>query len=143
MSVPLDRPLYGATFGQAISRLFANYVKFSGRASRSEFWWAYLFAWILMVIGLALTLTMASPHVDPSTGQLIEDPASTLFRVIFAIAAVVIFIPQLAVTWRRFHDTDRSGGSFFISLVPFVGGILLLVWLAFGSNPAGARFDRV
>lgn len=38
----LTLPLYGATFGQAVSRFYGSYARFSGRASRSEFWWVML-----------------------------------------------------------------------------------------------------
>ena len=41
-SVPLSQPLYGATLGQAVKRYFTKYATTSGRASRSEYWWATL-----------------------------------------------------------------------------------------------------
>ena len=50
----LSLPLYGATFGQAVKRFFKNYVKFSGRASRSEFWFAYLFTILVGIIPMLL-----------------------------------------------------------------------------------------
>jgi hypothetical protein len=48
--VPLDKPLYGATFGQAISRFFKKYATFSGRASRSEYWWWVLASAIISAV---------------------------------------------------------------------------------------------
>lgn len=48
--VPLDQPLYGATIGQAFVRFWKKYVVFSGRASRSEFWWAVLITTIIGVV---------------------------------------------------------------------------------------------
>ena len=49
-TVPVGQPLYGATFGQAIKRFFRGYVVFSGRASRSEFWWAMLFTFLISLV---------------------------------------------------------------------------------------------
>ena len=40
-----------------------------------------------------------------------------------------LIIPTLAVTVRRLHDTNKSGWYYFISLIPLIGGIILLVWL--------------
>src|SRR6185312_8282818 len=48
--VPLDQPLYGASFGQAIKRFFTKYATFSGRASRSEYWWVQLFNFIIVAV---------------------------------------------------------------------------------------------
>ncbi|WP_306895831.1 DUF805 domain-containing protein [Agromyces albus] len=43
--------------------------------------------------------------------------------------------------WRRLHDTNRSGAFFFLAFIPFVGSIILLVFMLMPSDPAGARFD--
>jgi uncharacterized membrane protein YhaH (DUF805 family) len=53
------------------------------------------------------------------------------------------FVPQLALTWRRLHDTGRSGTWILLSLIPVVGWIILVVRLASRSAPSGRRFDRV
>ena len=55
---------------------------------------------------------------------------------------LAILVPFLAISWRRLHDTNRSGGYYFLAFIPFVGPIILIVLLALPSNPAGARFDR-
>ncbi|SMX99480.1 Protein of unknown function (DUF805) [Brevibacterium aurantiacum] len=50
----LSLPLYGASFGQAVKRFFKKYTHFSGRASRSEFWWMALFAFLVQLIPMIL-----------------------------------------------------------------------------------------
>jgi uncharacterized membrane protein YhaH (DUF805 family) len=54
---------------------------------------------------------------------------------------LALFLPGLAVTIRRLHDIDRSGGWFWIILVPFAGSIVLLVFALLPSTPAKNRFD--
>lgn len=54
---------------------------------------------------------------------------------------LAIIVPSIAITVRRLHDPDRSGWWYFISCVPFVGGIILLVFTLMPSDPRGARFD--
>ena len=89
------------SFGQAIVRVFSNYANFQGRARRSEYWYFVLFYGIVMLCLSLLALI----------------PGAVLLTVIFWLGTVV---PNLAVSWRRLHDTGRSGAWVFLSLVPLV-----------------------
>ncbi|HEY5223131.1 MAG TPA: DUF805 domain-containing protein [Microbacteriaceae bacterium] len=124
---PVDVPYRGAPFGAAFVRFWKKGFTFTGRASRSEYWMAYL-ATILPVMVLYLLATF----VTTAPGFII------LIAVLYGLATL---IPGLAVVWRRLHDTNQSGAMYFLGLIPFVGGIILLVLLAQDSNPAGIRFD--
>lgn len=140
---PLWAPYYGASIGVAFSRFWRKYATFSGRASRSEFWWWYLVYLVYIVIFEIVFFSVGAGGTvaDPSSGTMSFTPA---YFVLLGIAWVVSFgmlVATLAIMWRRLHDTDRSGRYFFLSLIPLVGGIILLVFLASRSNPAGARFD--
>ncbi|KQP01748.1 DUF805 domain-containing protein [Leifsonia sp. Leaf264] len=146
-AAPLDAPLYGASFGQAVSRYWSKYATFSGRASRSEFWWSYLFIgaistvlYILLLIGLV----SGGVTTDAVTGVTTPNPSAfaIIMTIVYIVWGLAIIIPTLAISWRRLHDTNRSGGFWFIGLIPFVGGIILLVFFILDSDPAGARFDR-
>jgi len=143
-TVSLNQPLYGASFGQAVSRYFKKYATFSGRASRSEFWWVFLFNAIVgaVIWILSLTLGVAGGQVDPATNVLVPGPGFTIVMIIAALWGLGTIIPYLAVTWRRFHDTNKSGAFWFLTFIPFVGSIIVLVLLALETNPAGARFDQ-
>lgn len=89
-----------------------QYVDFSGRARRKEYWFFTLSQVILFFIALTLDYAFGTEWV---------------FYMILALATC---IPAIAVTVRRLHDTGRSGWWYLISLIPLVGGILLIVWLA-------------
>lgn len=93
-------------FTEAIASFFRNYVNFSGRASRSEFWYSILF--LCIVSGV---LSAAD-----QTGNLDE---------LWFLATV---LPSLAVTARRLHDTNRSGWLQLLVFCPPVGTIALIVW---------------
>ncbi|MET0977149.1 MAG: DUF805 domain-containing protein [Leifsonia sp.] len=139
----LAAPLYGASFGQAVSRFWSKYATFSGRASRSEFWFAYLF-----VVAVSAVLYGLSFGVGVATGSVAADGTTApgaggvVFGLVYLVWALATIIPFLAVTWRRLHDTNKSGGFYFLGLIPFVGAIIVIVLLALPSEPAGARFDR-
>ena len=53
-----------------------------------------------------------------------------------------MLVPGLALTWRRLHDTNRSGALYFLGLIPIVVPIILLVFVLIPQNPEGARFDK-
>ncbi|QEO14420.1 DUF805 domain-containing protein [Agromyces intestinalis] len=141
---PLSAPLYGATFGQAIKRFFAKYATFSGRASRSEYWWWALANAIIVAVLYVLVIVagVAGATVDPSTGLAAPGPLFVVAYALLALWGLAIIVPSLAITWRRLHDTNRSGAFYFLSFIPIVGGIILLVFTLLDSDPAGARFDR-
>ncbi|MFC5339034.1 DUF805 domain-containing protein [Leucobacter denitrificans] len=139
----LSRPLYGASIGQAFVRFFKNYAAFSGRASRSEYWWVALMlfgAWLVLAIigGIASEAMYYSSSISYSSISILE---SMLGFVVF-VGWVGIIVPSLAITWRRLHDADLAGPMFFISLVPFFGGIVLLILHALPSKVRGRRFVR-
>lgn len=95
-----------------------KYATFSGRATRSEFWWFYLFT---------LGLTWAANIVGSVSGQ---DGAS----VLGGLVSLALFLPSLAAGCRRLHDTGRSGWWQLLGIT-VIGLIPLIYWYAKeGSN---------
>ena len=165
---PLDKPYYGCPPPEAFLRFWKKYATFSGRASRSEFWW-----WMLCAVVIEFLL------------GLVEGDSS-LLTAIWSLATIV---PTVALGVRRLHDTNRRGtflavyyvamalallfilifggvaltgaigamgygggatsllgGSLImlaiLSLVGIGLGVAYIVLMALPSNPAGARFDK-
>ena len=106
------------SFGQAIKSLFVNYVNFSGRASRSEFWYATLFIFL----------------ASAATGMVDGALRTSLFQGLFGLA---VLLPNIAVQVRRLHDINRSGWWLIGLFCP--GGFLvgLGVGLGFASRSPG------
>ena len=140
---PLWAPYYGASLGTAFVRFWKKYATFSGRASRSEYWWLALISAVLgIILEIVLVSTTAGTVVVSDAGVPSFGPAYYAVITITWIISLGTLVPTLAVVWRRLHDTNRSGGYYFIALIPLVGGIILIVFLASAPVPAGARFDR-
>ncbi len=99
-------------FTDSVQTCFTKYADFNGRASRSEYWWFAL----AVALGCGILSAIA--------------PAAYF---IFALGTLV---PSVAAATRRLHDTNRSGWWQLIILVPIVGFIVLLVFLAQESRPA-------
>jgi uncharacterized membrane protein YhaH (DUF805 family) len=142
-SVPLWAPLYGASFGTAIKRFFAKYSDFTGRASRSEYWWAYLFFVIVNVVIQLIGVVFGGSGANVDAAGNVSFGAgfwvSTVLSLIWTLATIV---PWLALVWRRLHDANLAGPLFFLVLIPFVGGLIVFIFTLLGSKPEGARFDR-
>ncbi|AMM20647.1 hypothetical protein AX769_11460 [Frondihabitans sp. PAMC 28766] len=138
---PLDRPFYDAPFAAAVKRGFRKYATFSGRASRSEFWW-----WVLAtgVVQLVLSIVTEAFGYDTSTAWQhvggFQGPGDAI-NLLSSIFGLAVLVPQLALTWRRLHDVNRSGAWILIGLVPVYGWIVLIAWTCRRPVLAGRRFD--
>lgn len=113
-------------FVDAVKVGFANYVNFSDRACRSEYWYWVLF----IVIGEIVT------HIiDAVIGV----------RLTSSIFVLATFLPALAVAVRRLHDLDRSGWWILLGLIPLVGAIILIIWYCSKGTDGPNRFgaDRL
>lgn len=133
---PRHLPFYGATPAQAWDRFWKKYATFSGRASRSEYWWMALIS-----IGVGVVIEVVGFIASGGDLDLGNEELLGVGDILNYIWSLLTLVPSLAVTVRRLHDTDRSGWWILIGLVPLVGWIILIVWTASASKPAGARFD--
>ena len=109
------------SFAQAIEAGFKNYVNFSGRAVRPEYWY-----WVLFTLLGQIVLMIVDRVIGIS-----------LFTVLFALATL---LPGLAVSVRRLHDLDKSGWFLLLVLIPVVGAIILLVWACKEGTPGPNHF---
>jgi len=125
----LEFPYYGAPPVEAVKRVFQKYAVFTGRASRSEYWWWFLASGLASAVLNSISPTFVNGQVTGS---------SALGGVWF-LATVV---PSLAVAVRRLHDVNLSGWLLLLTLLPVLGWIALIVLLAQRGNPLGQRFDR-
>jgi len=106
-------------FKQAIETCVrTKYATFSGRASRSEFWWFFLGTFIVNVVINILG------RVSTTIGVVLS--------IVFFLATIV---PILAVAARRLHDSGKSAWFLLLYLIPFIGWIVLLIFYLLPSDP--------
>ncbi len=116
------------SFTEAIKMaLQQNYCNFSGRSSRSEYWWFTLFN---LIIGFILGFI----------GSMISQQA---YYVLSAIVNLGLLLPGLGLVVRRLHDINKSGWWILINLIPVVGWIIMLVWLCKDSDPTDNQYGPV
>lgn len=115
---------------EAVKSVFSKYATFQGRASRSEYWYFYLFN-ILLEIGLLIVGFILGAILGDSAGAF---AGMGFAYVLLCIYGLIILIPNISVFVRRMHDIGRSGWWYWIAFVPIVGAIVLLVFLLTGSD---------
>ena len=112
------------SFQEAVESVFRQYANFDGRARRSEYWFFVLF--------VLLTSTVLS-----FLGGMIGGPSFS--RILTGLYTLVIFVPSVALIWRRLHDTGRSGLWFLLTFIP-IGQIVLLVFFCLDSQPGANEY---
>jgi len=95
----------------------AAYADFRGRASRSEYWWFYLFSALVLFAAVVIDLLLLN------------------------LVALALFIPTLATSVRRLHDVGRSGWWLLLGALPF-GGFIILYWSVRASDPGANRYGE-
>jgi uncharacterized membrane protein YhaH (DUF805 family) len=117
-----------------------RYAEFSGRSRRMEFWMYQLGVWLLWIalwiVMMVVGFGTASAARDPASGMVGMFASLGIFMVVFAIVALGLFIPSLAVAVRRLHDTDRSGWWLLLPFAPYVLTIIVAV-MAGASQSSG------
>ena len=104
------------SFFDSVILAFFNYFNMTGRATRSEFWWFFLFCILLYLLALSLSIEdlqfilTETNIVDQNASEL----AFTFLTSWFGIAFLITLIPQITISVRRFHDLNKSGWWYFL-----------------------------
>ena len=102
-----------------------NYANFNGRARRKEYW---MYTLILTVLLIALMAIMFSALSLSDETKIETGPSGYLTVLLLFVFLVVHFIPSLALTVRRLHDTGKSGWWYLIVFVPYLGNFVIFIF---------------
>ena len=102
------RAAHMMSFTDAIKSVMQKSLTREGRASRSEYWWFYLFYMLMYIITFAIDISQGTP---------------------LSLLMLLLLPAVFCVSCRRMHDLDKSGWWMLISLIPLVGGLIVLFWL--------------
>jgi len=126
-------------FATSIKTCYSKYATFSGRASRSEYWWFALFFFIAEIAIVFLDGALfGKVTVTGSSFQSSSD--RPILSLIFILTT---FLPALSVLVRRLHDQDKSGWWYWIVLVPIAGVFILIYFLASEGTKGANRFGTL
>jgi uncharacterized membrane protein YhaH (DUF805 family) len=105
----------------------SKYAVFSGRSRRAEYWYFALFNLIISFV-----LSRLDRVLGLGSGE-----TAGLLSGLFVLALI---IPGLAVAVRRLHDIGRSGWWIFLAIIPIIGGIILIIFMALDSQPGDNQY---
>ena len=112
---------------ESIKYTLSKYAVFEGRSSRSEFWYFILFSCIVSFISVFLDNSFGTSF-DLGENPITDEPNNILgYGKFYAVCALVLFLPSIAVQTRRLHDVGRSGWNYFWALTG-IGSFLLIYW---------------
>ena len=108
-----------------------RYADFSGRSRRKEYW-----MFILGVIVIAIVLSIIESILD------LSGMVGGVYGPLTLILELGLIVPGIAVQVRRFHDQDKSGWFVLLGLIPFLGGLVVLVFMCLEGTKGPNRFGE-
>ncbi|MFM6832695.1 MAG: DUF805 domain-containing protein [Novosphingobium sp.] len=119
---------------------YRRYADFSGRSQRKEYWMFVLFTFI--VVAVCMALMFAGGMALDESGQASPGPLFWLGVVILAIWGIGSIVPSIAVQVRRFHDQDKSGWMVLLGFIPYVGSIIVFIFMCIEGTRGPNRFGN-
>ena len=116
------------TFSESIKICFSKYFNYQGRAKRSEYWYFFLFCFLIAIAAVIFESIFLA-----NTDIIYFDPISNFVELI-------LLIPSINVATRRLHDVNRSG---WWQLLYFtgIGALVVLFWLVSKERDEGNRYN--
>ncbi|MEC3950428.1 DUF805 domain-containing protein [Sphingobium sp. HWE2-09] len=111
-----------------------RYADFSGRSRRKEYWMFFL---AYMLVAAAIGIVGVALH---GFGDGQPSGGASLYMILLGLLVLVLIVPSLAVQVRRFHDQDKSGWFVLLNFIPYVGGIIVLVFMCLEGTRGENRF---
>ncbi|MBC2164197.1 DUF805 domain-containing protein [Listeria booriae] len=134
-------------FSEAYKSFWRNYVNFEDRAPRSAYWYVVLWNAIIVALFHIFILILVFT-TEPFTGKDLElffyfTAGPMLFVLLLMwLYGLACFIPMLSLMVRRLRDSNKSPWFILLGLIPFVGSIIMLVFMCLPSEDSfGTNYD--
>lgn len=116
----------------ALTQALVNIFNFSGRSTRSEFWWPYTALIIASIIAWVLDAMMVAKVIEEQGDLGLFSLSASDFSSLYV--GIITLIPLISLSVRRLHDAGFSGFWVLLNFIPVVGGLVLLVMYVLPSN---------
>lgn len=103
--------------------VWKRYAEFDGRSRRQEYWMFSLIQFLIIFVGYIVGLALTAVGIG------------VIILALCFIYSLISLVPSLSVSVRRLHDTGKSGWFLLIGLIPFVGGLIVIILMALDSDP--------
>jgi uncharacterized membrane protein YhaH (DUF805 family) len=130
------RPVKGEPPMEWMIMPLKRYADFSGRSCRQEYWMFILLTVLVYAVGVIFLIAVMGSSTDKGAMGTIGGVGIILLVLLF----LGLFIPTLAVQVRRFHDQDMSGWMVLLQFIPYVGGLIIFVFMCLDGTAGPNRF---
>lgn len=113
-----------------------RYADFSGRSRRKEYWMFILFQILLLIIPAGLLIS-GMPGGD-MTGEM--STTGMIGAGLIGLILLALLVPSIAVSVRRFHDQDKSGWFYLLNFIPYIGGLIVFIFMLLEGTRGPNRF---
>lgn len=125
---------------------YRRYADFGGRSQRMEYWMFTLFYWLVLMLCVALMLA-GLPWGEitgdkPSNPNALPGPPFWLGIGLMVVFLLGSLVPSIAVTVRRFHDQDLSGWLYLLNFIPYIGGLVVFVFMCIDGTRGPNRYGN-
>lgn len=132
---------------KATKSYFTNYFNFKDRTSRADYWWAVLGIFLLTFI-IAFIAGLIFKVPEAATSYATQEEAMEFLKAYFTsgyvivlmIWSLVLFIPGIAIVVRRLHDINKSGWWYLLNFIPYIGSLIIFIFMLLPSVKEGNRF---
>ena len=120
-----------------IRAITKDYVNFQGRARRKEYWSFVLFSFLGFMVLYMLGMTFLGIGSGGFEGDTLGPMGilGIIFMILLGLLWLAMILPSIAISVRRLHDLNQSGWMYLLSLIPYVGGLVLFVFMVLDSKP--------
>lgn len=131
------------TFSTSIRTCLRKYADFNGRASRSEFWWFFLFTALVslvLTIPIYVLIFMLAAASESAAGTGLLTVLTIVWSLVIVAVSIALLIPLLAAGSRRLHDSGQTAWLLLLYFVPCGNIALIVLWALDGTpgdNPYG------
>ncbi len=112
---------------EAYKKFWKGYVDFEGRSTRSDYWFVYLVN-VLITFAYFLLQAVFGGLVAVTESSFLA-VISLIILLIFFAYGIAAFLPSIALTVRRLRDAGYNWPYIFVTFIPLVGWIILIVLL--------------
>ena len=113
------------SFFDAVASAFKGYFDFSGRSSRSEFWWFFLFCVLLYMLTFSLSINELDQFYEYDPEEFLSNSLNSWFGLAF----ILTLMPSISISVRRFHDINMSGWWYVaLQIAPSLLSQLMLIF---------------
>lgn len=116
-----------------------RYADFQGRSRRKEYWMFTLFV-TLVTVAWMVVFAVLGGLANGGFGEAGLSTVAMIWIFVAVLAGLAIIVPSFAAQVRRFHDQDKTGWLVLLGFIPYIGGLIVFVFMVLPGTNGPNRF---